>query len=434
MAQPKIEDIIQSEFLQNYLAYVQSTEPPRIMHIWAALTAAGAAMARHVYWPFALGNIYPNMYTFLVGPPGTRKSTAMNLAKSLLRETTVRFAPDDTAGQRQGLITALIGKTEGNGIDKDELAEIAAADISTMLVKAGELQMSFNAADTHALFACASELGSLLGQCNLDLTRFLNRVWDGEPYDYQIKNVRQVIEDGLLAIVGCTTPSDLAKIMPQDAIGQGFMSRCIFVFAAKKFRSIPPSQTRLNTAMEQPLRETMSWLSHELQGEMTVAARASKRLDDMYMVERQISDTRFVYYAERRHTHLMKLAMVIAATRRSREITIHDIEEAEAILSWTEVHMSDALGEYGLSPLSKAKQEIVEFLRHVGEPVKENQLRIMMARDMKLIDFRNAMMDLVNTGKVEQVTIDHQPGYIVMDMGDGLRELAAELDQKQLDS
>lgn len=431
--QQNIEDVIQSEFLLNYLAYVQNTEPPRVMHIWAVLTAAGAAMARHCYWPFSLGNIYPNMYTFLVGPPGTRKSTAMNLAKSLVRDTAVRFAPDDTAGQRQGLITALLGDTDA--VKQKDLDDIMVADITATLEKLATIQISVNAADAHALFATASELGSLLGQCNLDLTRFLNRVWDGESYDYQIKNVRTTIADGLLSIVGCTTPSDLAKIMPQDAIGQGFMSRCIFVFASKKYRSIPFSQTTLNKAMEPELKATMNWLSYSLHGELNIAPRAGKRLDDMYMCERPISDTRFVYYAERRHTHLMKLSMILAALRRSREIGIHDVEQAEAILSWTEVYMPDALGEYGLSPLSQAKQKMVEFIRHVGEPVPEKILYAMMSRDMKLIDFRNSLMELINSNKIQQVTAKGETAFLIVDtMEDALRDLAESLDKARLDS
>ena len=98
---------LDNKFLKLYLTYVEETESPRIFHIWAALSCISACLGRRAKFPFGIGPIYANSYIALVGPPATRKSTVTSIATKLLKAaTTIRFAPDDTGGQRQGIITA----------------------------------------------------------------------------------------------------------------------------------------------------------------------------------------------------------------------------------------------------------------------------------------------------------------------------------------
>ena len=223
---------INNEFLQTYLQYVKHTESPQMMHVWSALTGASACMGRHVVLPFGIGDIYPNFFTLLVGPPGTRKSKAISYSSKIIAANTgVRFAPDDTSGQRQGLIAAMEGDSQLDTAEQ-EWDIIQNASRVDDLTNVANLNVTVtNASDSHVIFACASEFGTFMGEGNVNMTRFLNKVWDGEDYHYKLKTSQERLRNPLMTIVGGTTTSDIARILPAESIGQGFMSRWILVFA-----------------------------------------------------------------------------------------------------------------------------------------------------------------------------------------------------------
>lgn len=400
------EPWINNEFLQTYLAYVKHTESPQMMHIWSALASASACMGRHVVLPCGIGEIYPNVFALLVGPPGTRKSSAIGYAsKFVAKHTSVRFAPDDTSGQRQGLIAAMEGDSQLDSADQEADILTSASTIDS-LTDIGSLNVSVtNAADAHTIFACASEFGTFMGEGNVNMTRFLNKVWDGEDYDYRLKTSQERLRNPLMTIVGGTTTSDIARILPAESIGQGFMSRWILVFAPQKANRV--ARPFLDTAYEDAIAETFAWLNYEMRGDMCESTNAALLLDNMYETKTiDLQDARFLYYAERRHTHLQKLCMVLAGLRRSYTIEEQDVETADALLSATEENMPEALGEFGLSPIGAAKQKMLEFLQHTNEPVSSALLWQIMQRDMKVSDFRNAIADLINSDKIAEVQMD----------------------------
>ena len=403
---------VNNEFLRKYLAYVEQTESPKLMHIWSAISAASACMGKHVHLPFGIGNIYPNIFVLLVGPPGTRKSQSIKYASKLIKSSTgVRFAPDDTGGQRQGLIAAIEGDMQLDDAEQ-ELELMANAFKINDLSDVGRINVStVNGNDTHHIFACASEFGTFMGEGNVNMTRFLNKVWDGEDYHYKLKNTQKVLKDPLMTIVGGTTTSDIARILPTESIGQGFMSRWILVFAPQKAKKV--ARPKLNIELADWLKERFAWLHYDMHGEMTESPAAADMLNNLYETEEvNMQDSRFLYYSERRHTHLQKLCMIVAALRQSYEISVEDVEQANLLLSATEEYMPEALGEFGLSPVGAAKQKMVEFLQHTHEPITTSILWTVMQRDMKMSDFKSAIADLINSDKIQEVTTDAGQAFI----------------------
>lgn len=412
---------VTNPFLKQYLRYVENTEPPTIMKLWAAVTCGSAALGRHAWLESGTSRIFPNMYVLLVGPPGTRKSTAINQASKLLKTATeVKFAPDDTGGQRQGLIVAMEDTYEElSDLQMDQLLGSDVLDLSEL----AEIKIDVNKDDKHVLFVCATEFGSFIGQNSLELTRFLIKMWDGEhEYKYKIRNVVNVLQNPLLTLVGGTTATDIAALLPPEAIGQGFMSRIVLVFAANKEKRI--ARPKLLTDLAPELEATYRWMYYDMRGPMQESVQAKQMLDSIYIHgDVSINDTRFMYYTERRHTHLTKLAMVLAALRRSSTIETQDVEHADIMLSETEDYMPEALGEYGLSPIAAAKQKMLEFIQHANGPVHDDILWLVMRRDMKLIDFRNCISELLNANKILKVDTNRGAAFILKDSTNEMIEL-----------
>ena len=195
-------------------------------------------------------------------------------------------------------------------------------------------------------------------------------------------------------------------------MGQGFMSRIILVHASRREKDVPPSKYKVDKSIEPYLIDTYRWLNEEFSGEMQLNKESAELIDFAYGKHEKIPDNRFLYYHDRRDHHLLKITMTLAACRRSRIITVEDIREANYILSETEKSMPEALGEYGLSPLASAKQKMVEFLQHAGQPVTDRVLWSYMVRDIRMVDYRNALSDLENSGKIKKVKTTLGDAYV----------------------
>ncbi len=406
-----------NEFLDMYLEYVEDTESPRLFHIWSALSGASACLGRRVYLDFGISQIFANQYVVLCGPPAVRKNTAINIMQKLLKESTqLRFAPDDTGGKRQGLISAIRGDLNS---EEDNWADVfmngKSTDVEGLLKEVGQMEVKIDVKDQHALYAIATEFASFTGMNSIDMITFLNKLWDGEDYDYSLKNEQMVLKDPLLGILAASTPSNIADSLPPTSIGQGFTSRIIFVFANERYKRIPrPKELPRNLA------EIIRKLYHDLYFTFDGPVRENKQvediLDDYYDQPLDINDQRFVYYSQRRQQHLIKLAITLAATRRSTELEEIDIKDADTILKLTEAGMPEALGEFGLSPTAISKQKMVEFLQNARGPVSNDILWAVMSRDMKLVDFNNALMELRNVGRIMELSNEeHGKLYVYRD-------------------
>lgn len=395
-----------SPFLEKYLQMVEDTESPRLYHVWAALTGLGACLGRRVYLPFGASEVYANQYVLLVGNPATRKSTAMNNVRRLLDDSThLRFSQDDTAGQRKGLIKSMGVEIKSEMINGVELAakdntfaalsldQIASADNSE------SEDLNVDPKDKHTLVVTSSEFSSFIGQNNVQMLTFLLKMWDGEDYKYGTGAESITLTNPLLNILGCTTPTSISSDMPSAAGGQGFLSRLILVYGARKYKSVPrPKHPPGDKVAE--IKSVFSTAFTELHGAVTETPEARSYSEELYDYVLEITDSRFAYYRERRYTHLLKLAIVMAASRGSMEIAYDDYNEAHRILRATERGMPDALGEFGLSPLAMVKQRILEFCQGLDQPVSTSILRQAFHRDAKAQDIIEAVMDLVNANQL----------------------------------
>jgi hypothetical protein len=119
--------------------------------------------------------------------------------------------------------------------------------------------------------------------------------------------------------------------------------------------------------------------------------------------------------------------MVLAAVRKSYTIEKQDFIEANNILIETEKHMTDALGEYGLSPLAVSRQKMIEFIQHANGPVSNDILWLMMRKDMRLLDFRNSISELINAKKILQIDTSDGKAFVFNDNTTGLLDLMSEV-------
>lgn len=413
-----------TDFLNDYMQMVEETESPRLFHLWAAISGISACLGRRCWFPFGPMTIFPNQYISLVGTPGTRKSTAMNIMKRNLRKSTgVRFAPVDTAGQRQGLVEAMRGRDDSQefldnvelAASEDSLAGLTLNQISRITnlhdpdaEDSGlhdEARNFISGMDKHHIMVTATELSRFIGQNNFQMLDFLGTMWDGEDYEYQTKTGLTVLRDPLINMLACTTPTSINMAMPPAAGGQGFLSRVILVYGTRKYKEIAtPSEPDADVILKVKGQFNRSYLECNGIFEETKEAKAYR--ESIYGWKLEINDPRFGYYHERRQDHLIKLAMAMAASRTSTVLVQEDFEASHRILRATERGMPDALGEFGMNPLAALKQNMLEYIRSRGT-VKVEDLRAVFHRDSRATDFMEAVNDLSKLNQVAMAQLQN---------------------------
>ncbi len=401
-----------SDYLNNYLQLVEDTESPRIFHLWSAIYGISSALGRRCYLPFGTGEIHANLYVLLVGNPGTRKSTAAKLAEKFIRRNTgCRFAPSDTGFQRQGLTRAFLGESSQN-VEKallnqqvlaegvtglESLMNICVADDSPEAEEAMEIAK----ADKHALTIVASEFSRIIGQNNMAMMDFLGERYDGESYHYETSTTKIDLPNTLLNMLACTTPVSIANSLPPAAGGQGFLSRIILVYGARKYKKVPRPR-EFDGGLKSQVDDVVGGVYREMHGAFSETQAALKFSEELYDVPVEIPDSRFAYYAERRYTHLIKVAMALCASRGSMEISVTDYEEAHRILRATEIGMPDALGEFGMNKFAALKQDIIDQLRSNQGPLLMEQIVAMFHRDAKSSEIVEVIVEMMNAGIIVQ--------------------------------
>ena len=400
------------QILDEYLDFTKGTEPPVQFHRWSFLSCVGAALRRNVYVPFGHDYIYPNMFVFIVGVPGTRKSTSINITKKLLEKAGFEeFAFTKTTKEKFLLDfeTGFTSDMEENGI----------LDVLNRPVLTPE-----DKPRVQNVFINCSEFVDFIGQNNVNFINLLTTLWDNMPsYQERLKNSKSVnIPNPTVSLVGGITPTSISTALPPEVIGQGFMSRLVLVYCNPTGTKItwpkPPDPKAMQHFIEFFRR------MGTIQGEGHFTQEAKDLIDSIYQTWPNLDDVRLQYYGSRRLVHLLKLCIILAAcdtpSNGTPVIKIPHVEEANTILTWTERKMSTALGEFGESRNAKASQKIMEALAIHSGPILAPDLWKVVSMDLER---RQQLSELLSNLKAAgKITVIEGDGGAYISIANGERE------------
>lgn len=381
------------DFFKQYFDYVGETEAPALYHRWCAVSLVGAMLGRQVHIPFGHGKIYPNQYIMLMGSPGARKGTAINIGRKLLSKTGYkRFAPDRTSKER--FLIDL--KPAVDFDDEDQDLELLVFDAPS------------------EIYAVAEEFTDWVGQSDMGFMTMLTKLWDNmDRYEHpKITGKNVVVEKPTVNILGGNTVQGLALALPPEALGNGFMSRMIFVHSEATGKKITFPKPVDKTKQELLLTHLIT-IKEEIKGEMAYEAEAKATLERIYTEFKDIDDPRFKHYSARRFIHLLKLSMIISIMHHRQFITKEDVLKANTLLHYTERRMPKALGEFGKSKYSDVSNNILEYLNHQHKPASMNEVWKLVAKDLnKISELGDIMKNLLTSQKIQVVTIAGKQGYM----------------------
>lgn len=385
------------DFIDLYLDYTAETECPTFFHRWTAVTCLSAYLGRSLYFQHGHFIIHPNLYTMLIGSPGTKKSSAIKIgAKLLSKAGYTTFAAKKTRQEKFLLDMAeqadrFLG-TDAEGLDLMDanlFGDEGGRDDNHLVSTARYLDCP-----PCETFVAADEFNNFIGIGNTDFISILGELWDYDGiYDYRLKNSKSVyIPNPTITILGGNTPTGFSQAFPTDTLGQGFFSRLLLVYGEPSGvkHTFPPTP---NLIAQKNLIDWLHKIKQEVVGEVTLTLEARQLMEEIYHNWEGIDDLRFEHYANRRLTHLIKLTIVLVASRVSTTIETKDIIYANTLLSFTEQLMPKALGEFGKARNSDITHKLMLALDGTVLPLTLQALWKVSHQDL---DNRNQLVDIVN--------------------------------------
>ena len=333
------------DFINSWLAYVDDLlESPKIYSFFVAISTIAAALRRKCYLPFGAKSVYPNFYIILAGPSGCMKTSAMDPARDILSEANIMIAADATT--KEALMMRLIEAGNAPHFAGNK------AYISSSLTVFSE------------------EFTVFTGSKNPDLLSYLCNWYDCQSLWRNATMKRGMIEvnNVWVNMLGASTPMLLQTTLPQEAIGGGFTSRVIFVYGDNKDKIIPiPVFTAEHKRMNADLLTDLNSIA-SMHGEFYL--NETDNFIDKYVAWAHYQHTHhpfdmpiFAGYLQRRRWHLLKLCMIMSASRsRSMEITEGDFDRALKTLTEVEVQMPKTFSGYGGLEESVIIDEIMNLI------------------------------------------------------------------------
>jgi hypothetical protein len=372
-----------TDWITGYLTYTNTTEPAETFRTWTAISVLAGALQRKCKLEWGTLTFYPNMYIVLVGPSGARKGTAMTPGLVFLDELGVKVAAE--AITREALIREL---KNANATDQN--------------ITTGK--MIFHS----SLTIWAQELTVFLGYGNLQLMSDLCDFYDcRNRWTYRTKNMgTDEIIGVFVNLFGGTTPSLIRSAMPIDAIGGGLTSRIIFIYEEDIARCQPmPFLSDAQLGLREQLKMDLERI-HAMHGDFKVTKEFLDSWTEWYIQQYKVdpfedSGHRFEGYFRRRPVHVMKLSMIVNASRTDRMIIeANDFNRALGILEEAEKKMPNTFSGVGRYQHAETLTAIISELGMRGEMTLE-ELTYMFRNDIDKFTLRGIMDGIKGMGLVE---------------------------------
>lgn len=364
--------------IDDYLAYTDESEPPKVFHRWSMLVSVGALLGRNFYMRHGHFNVFPNVYVMLIGGTGSRKSSAIKMAQRVVAASGYdTFAKKKTSKEKflcdlAGIDTDLMNGQSNRGL---KLADVTSENLWGKEHK-----------EPAEMFIVADEFNEFAGVNNMDFYSMLGDMWDWDMpellYESGVKNSKSpAIYQPTINLLGGNTTENFSRCFPPEILGQGFLTRLLLIHGARsgKRYTFPPIPADDATAS---IVRSLQLVRSKAMGEAAVEPDAASILDTIYKGWEDIDDIRFANYSTRRFTHLLKLCLIVAATRCERSISVSVVTEANTVLFAAESNFVKALGEFGKSRFSDTTNKIVAILEKTHRPLTARDLWKEVSKDL----------------------------------------------------
>lgn len=380
-------------FLKHYGNFVENTEAHKTFHVWCALFAISSLISRRVWIHQGHFILYPNMYIVLVGPAGSRKTTAMAACKGILR-----CFPEDVP-----LCAEAITK---EALVKDLVANQRAFELEGKPYPYSPITV------------CVSELSQFMGTGADRMADFLTAIYDEDRYEYKVKNApeggskRDVVDGPFMNLLAGTVPSWITTYLKGNIITSGFARRTMFVYEFADSEPIPFPEVS-DFALSEKMK-CVEWGRQllKVKGEFKWEPDAREWYGDWYInhrknLNRSVQDPNSTGYFESKHAMLLKVAMLVALSESIElKLTKQCLQAALAMLELSEKNLSRVFDGVGRNPLNSSAAFIIDYVDRAGGFVGDKQLQKATFHQVDRAEYSNVMQHLKETERLKAADFD----------------------------
>jgi len=390
-------------FLRDYAIISAGNESPNVYHQWAALSTLSSLISRRVWVDQGVFRPYPNMYVFFVGDAGVKKSTAMNIARKLIRE--IQTIPIAAPSVTKEALTQLMA--EKDSPCKKNFKHTFPDGKSTYIEYC------------HVSMFC-NELVTMLnaGGNAAGMVDFLTDIWDQDIFEIRTKHQgNDNIIGPYLTVLGCLTTDVMSNLMNSKIISGGFARRCIFVWSddigAPIYRPIvTDAQKEAWTRCIKRAQELQS-----ISGEFTFSPAGDLFYKHWYekhhYLKATIESPLLKGFYNSKAEYVLKIAMLVTLSESNILVLEPEaLEIAVAYIDTIEPGMTRAFEGTGRNELSPVASNVERFVNANTEPVSVKRVYGMFYKDAKTEELREILEFLNKVGKIKLYEVNSPNGVL----------------------
>lgn len=347
-------------WIEGFYEYTAFLASPDLFRKWCGISAIAGALERKVWVHTQGSDLYPNLYTILVAPPGVGKSILTKRVEALWQSLDGHHVASSNITK-----AALI----------DELHESVRS-----IVRPKEVPPTVN---FNSIKILSNELGVLLPQYDSEFMATLTDIYDGSRYAERRRGAKDggiVINRPQFNILTGTTPSHLKDFLPAGAFDQGFLSRSFLIYSGEVKITDLFDVEQGSAELYKDLQTDFKNIG-KLYGQIKFDPDAKAAISKWHMSGRnpKPDHPKLANYNTRRTLHLLKLCMV-ASVAASDELII-TIDHYQTALDWlieAETFMPDIFKAMSSGGDSKVLEECwffcMQYKLKTKKPVPERFL------------------------------------------------------------
>jgi hypothetical protein len=374
-------------WIESFIEYTDHLPSPPIFRKWGGIAAIAGALERKVWVRTLNMDLFPNLYTVMVAPPGIGKTIITATVEELWRSlTTHKVAPKSL--------------TKASLIDS-----LADAHRTKTVISENSLHLDF-----HSLLVNAGELGVLIPAYDADFMNVLTDIYDGRQYEERRrgKDLHITIKRPQLNILAACTPSYLNGMLPEGAWDQGFLSRTFLIYSGERTTRDLFSEEEFSTDLLSKLKSDLRDVA-DIAGKMGFEPEARAALSAWHAAGGPPTPDhpKLTHYLTRRSAHLLKLCMV-ASIAESSNLVIN-LSHYQTALGWLlemESKMPDIFKALGARGDGQVIEETWHYLYTIWaarkEPIHEHRLVGYLSEKVPSYSVQRIIDIMEGSGQIEK--------------------------------
>lgn len=391
-----------SDWIKAYAEFTDKSDSPEVFHTWCCFSAIAGAAQRKLHMVNPYFEVHSNIYVLLVSPPGTgKKTTALSISKNILADVVpeVNFATE--SGSMEGLFNIFLNIL--NPVHQ-------------------------------SLSLYSMELGTLMATNAASMVDFLTDIYDCKKNFSRatVKHGQKAIKRPWLSLATGTTPRWLGEHLGLLAVEGGLIARCLIgyseeVITNNSWPENSPEKQKLRSYLVEDL-STIAALDGIFEFDGGREGEAFRWYDAWYLNKPEdwekmtrtvehplinpefqsryplIADPRTAGYFDRKHVHVLKLAMLLHLSQRDDLVlTLEDLLYAKQWLDASEPGIRLAMKAVGKNDASVETFHILSQIKAKGK-MTYSQLLVENYHNLKFgkKSLDQALEELRMMGRIKQ--------------------------------